>query len=32
MRGLREMSPVAVALGVALTVVVRTFHARWFGG
>jgi uncharacterized membrane protein len=32
LRGLRELSPVAVALGVAATVLVRHFHARWFGG
>jgi len=32
LRGLRELSPVAVGLGIALTVVVRHFHVRWFGG
>jgi len=32
MLGLREMSPFVVAAGVAAAVVVRTFHASWFGG
>ncbi len=31
LRGLREMAP-AAALGVLATVVVRYFHASWFGG
>ncbi|MFQ5514658.1 MAG: NnrU family protein [Myxococcota bacterium] len=32
LRGLRELSPLIVAIGVGLTVLVRSFHARWFGG
>jgi uncharacterized membrane protein len=31
LRGLRELAP-AAAIGVAATVVVRYFHASWFGG
>jgi hypothetical protein len=31
MRGLRELAP-AGAIGIAATVVVRHFHAAWFGG
>lgn len=31
LRGLRELSPWAVVIGVALTVVLRTFHATLFG-
>jgi uncharacterized membrane protein len=31
LRGLRELAP-AAAIGVAATVVVRYFHATWFGG
>ncbi len=31
LRGLRELAP-AAAIGVAATVVVRYFHAAWFGG
>jgi uncharacterized membrane protein len=31
LRGLREFSPVALVVGVALAVVVRHFHAAWFG-
>jgi len=31
LRGLREAAPAAV-IGVAATVVVRYFHAAWFGG
>ena len=30
--GLRELSPIAVTLGVALAVAIRWFHAGWFGG
>jgi uncharacterized membrane protein len=30
--GLRELLPVVAPLGVAATVVVRWFHAAWFGG
>jgi uncharacterized membrane protein len=30
--GLRELSPLVVALGIGLTVLVRYFHPRWFGG
>ncbi|MBM4334356.1 MAG: hypothetical protein FJ108_00395 [Deltaproteobacteria bacterium] len=30
--GLRELSPIAVAVGIALTVTIRWFHAGWFGG
>jgi uncharacterized membrane protein len=32
LRGLREMPPLAVALGVALTVLIRTLHGALFGG
>jgi len=31
LQGLRELSPLAVALGVGATWLVRHFHARWFG-
>ncbi|HVP30731.1 MAG TPA: NnrU family protein [Myxococcota bacterium] len=31
-QGLRELSPLAVALGVGAAWLVRHFHARWFGG
>jgi uncharacterized membrane protein len=31
-RGLRELSPIAVAGGVATTVLVLYFHTAWFGG
>lgn len=31
LRGLRELSPWAVVLGIGLTVLVRHFHPRWFG-
>lgn len=31
-RGLKEMSPIAIALGVAATVLVRTYHGTLFGG
>jgi uncharacterized membrane protein len=32
LRGLRELSPIAVAGGIALAFLIRTFHASWFGG
>jgi uncharacterized membrane protein len=32
LRGLRELSPIAVAVGLAATFAVRWFHASWFGG
>jgi uncharacterized membrane protein len=32
LRGLRELAPAALAIGIAATVVVRYFHAAWFGG
>ena len=32
LRGLRELSPVAVAVGLLATAIVRWFHPRWFGG
>lgn len=32
LRGLRELSPVAVGAGVALTLLLRAFHQRLFGG
>lgn len=32
LRGLREFSPLALAIGIAATVVVRWFHSTWFGG
>lgn len=31
LQGLRELSPVAIAIGVTLTVGLRWFHASWFG-
>lgn len=31
LRGLRELSPLAVGIGIALTVLLRTFHAQLFG-
>jgi uncharacterized membrane protein len=31
-RGLRELSPAVVATALAVAVVVRWFHASWFGG
>ncbi len=31
-RGLRELSPLVIGLGLLATVVVRFFHASWFGG
>lgn len=31
LRGLRELAPVAVGVGIALAVIVRVFHARLFG-
>ncbi len=30
--GLRELSPIALVVGILLTVGVRYFHASWFGG
>jgi len=32
LRGLRELSPIAVGVGVVAAVVIRWFHASWFGG
>jgi uncharacterized membrane protein len=32
LRGLRELSPIALALGIGLTVLFRFFHPSWFGG
>jgi uncharacterized membrane protein len=32
LRGLRELSPIAVGVGIGLALVVRYFHAAWFGG
>ena len=32
LRGIRELSPLVIALGVGLTVVARCFHSSWFGG
>jgi uncharacterized membrane protein len=32
LRGLRELGPVALGVGIGLTVLVRYFHAPWFGG
>lgn len=32
LRGLRELSPITVGLGLGLTFLVRYFHPRWFGG
>ncbi len=31
LRGLRELSPIAYVVGIALAVALRTFHAQWFG-
>lgn len=31
-RGLRELPPLVIGLGLAATIVVRHFHASWFGG
>jgi uncharacterized membrane protein len=30
--GIGELSPLVIAAGIGLTVVVRYFHASWFGG
>jgi uncharacterized membrane protein len=32
LRGLRELSPIALVVGIGLTVLIRYFHASWFGG
>jgi uncharacterized membrane protein len=32
LRGLRELSPIAVAIGLVAAVTVRFFHSAWFGG
>ena len=32
LQGLRELSPVAIGVGLALAVAIRFFHASWFGG
>ena len=32
LQGIRELLPVVLPLGVAVTVVVRWFHGSWFGG
>ena len=32
LRGLRELSWIAIAGGIALAVVIRFFHSSWFGG
>jgi uncharacterized membrane protein len=32
LRGLRELSPVALGLGIGAAVLVRYFHGAWFGG
>ena len=32
LRGLRELSPLAVVIGVGLAFAIRWFHASWFGG
>jgi uncharacterized membrane protein len=32
LQGLRELSPLAVVLGIGLTALVRYFHPTWFGG
>lgn len=31
-RGIRELGPVAIVVGVVVTLVLRHFHAAWFGG
>jgi len=31
-RGLRELSPLVVAGGIALTIIIRYYHRAWFGG
>ena len=32
LQGLRELLPVVAPVGIAVAVVVRHFHAPWFGG
>lgn len=32
LRGLRELSPIAVVGGIGLALAIRYFHASWFGG
>jgi uncharacterized membrane protein len=32
LRGLRELGPVALGVGIGLTFLVRYFHGAWFGG
>jgi len=32
LRGLRELSPIAVVVGIGLTILVRSYHVAWFGG
>src|SRR5262245_3815742 len=32
LRGLRELSKVALAVGIALAIAIRFFHSSWFGG
>jgi uncharacterized membrane protein len=32
LRGLRELSPLAVVVGLAAAVAIRFFHSSWFGG
>jgi len=32
LKGLRQLSPIALVVGILLTVGVRYFHASWFGG
>jgi hypothetical protein len=31
-RGIREISPAIIVGGILATIVVRYFHASWFGG
>ena len=32
LRGLRELSPIAIVIGLAIAVTIRYFHSSWFGG
>lgn len=32
LQGIRELSPGIIAGGIALTIIIRYFHASWFGG
>jgi uncharacterized membrane protein len=32
LKGLRELSPIAVVVGIAAAIAIRFFHSTWFGG